>query len=144
MVDHERYPWANQQPTPREHTHMRIGQAAATSGLSVKAIRHYDNLGLLGELKRTGAYRDFTTSDVQNLKIVARCRKLGFTLPEVQRVLHLVSSAAPQCPPRHAMLAVVNAKLDSIRNQIRALAETEQNVAKVKRYIEARNADSNP
>ena len=108
---------------------MRIGQAAATSGLSVKAIRHYDNLGLLGELKRTGAYRDFSPSDVQNLKIVARCRHLGFTLPEVKRVLHLVSSAAPQCPPRDAMLAIVEAKLDSIRNEIHALEENEQSVA---------------
>lgn len=123
---------------------MRIGQAAATSGLSVKAIRHYDSLGILGALKRAGAYRDFSASDVQNLKIVARCRNLGFTLSEVKRVLDLVSTAAPQCPPRDAMLAVVDAKLDSIRNQIRALRETERGVAKVKRYIKARRARSSP
>jgi MerR family transcriptional regulator, copper efflux regulator len=123
---------------------MRIGQAAATSGLSVKAIRHYDTLGLLGALKRTGAYRDFSASDVQNLKIVARCRNLGFTLSEVKRVLDLVSTAAPRCPPPDAMLTVVNAKLDSIRSQIRALRETEQNVAKVKRHIEARETESSP
>jgi MerR family copper efflux transcriptional regulator len=123
---------------------MRIGQAAVTSGLSVKAIRYYDTLGLLGALKRTGAYRDFSAADVQNLKIVARCRNLGFTLSEVKRVLELVSTAAPQCPPPDAMLAVVDAKLDSIRSQIRALRETEQSVAKVKRYIEARDAESPP
>jgi len=123
---------------------MRIGQAAATSGLSVKAIRHYDSLGLLGALKRTGAYRDFSASDVQNLKIVARCRNLGFTLSEVRRVLDLVSTAAPQCPPPDAMLAVVDAKLDCIRKQIRALREAEQNVAEVKRYIEAREAEASP
>lgn len=123
---------------------MRIGQAAATSGLSVKAIRHYDNLGLLGALKRTGAYRDFSASDVQTLKIIARCRHLGFTLSEVKCVLDLVSTAAPLCPPRDAMLAVVDTKLDSIRSQIRALGEAKQSVAKVKRYIEARNARSSP
>lgn len=123
---------------------MRIGQAAATSGLSVKAIRHYDNLGLLGDLSRTGAYRDFSASDVQKLKIIARCRHLGFTLSEVQRVLDLVSAAAPECPPRDALLAVVDAKLESIRSQIRALGEAEQSVAEVKRYIEARSASSSP
>ncbi len=66
------------------------------------------------------------------------------TAREVKRVLELVSTAAPQCPPPDAMLAVVDAKLDSIRNQIRALRETEQRVAKVKRYIEARDAESSP
>jgi len=123
---------------------MRIGQAAAASGLSVKAVRHYDSVGLLGALKRAGAYRDFSASDVDNLKIVARCRGLGFTLPEVKRVLDLVSSTAPECPPAEAMLAVVDGKLDSIRKQIRTLRELEQNVAKVKRYIEARGAESGP
>jgi DNA-binding transcriptional MerR regulator len=98
---------------------MRIGQAAATSGLSVKAIRHYDSLGLLGALKRTGAYRDFSSSDVRNLKIVARCRNLGFTLSEVKRVLALVSTSAPQCPPPAAMLAVVDAKLDWTRFELK-------------------------
>ena len=37
-----------------------IGEASKLSGASVKAIRHYENIGLLPNLGRSGSYRTFT------------------------------------------------------------------------------------
>ena len=47
---------------------MRIGEAARSTGLTVKAIRHYDAVGLLGTLDRDGTYRDFSKEDIERLK----------------------------------------------------------------------------
>ena len=38
---------------------MRIGEAAAAVGVTIKTVRFYAEQGLLGSVPRAGAYRDF-------------------------------------------------------------------------------------
>jgi MerR family transcriptional regulator, copper efflux regulator len=53
---------------------MRIGEAASETGVTVKAIRHYEAVGLLGILERDGSYRDFSADDFERHRLIAhRC-----------------------------------------------------------------------
>ena len=119
---------------------MKIGQAAAASGVTVKAIRHYEAIGLLKLLERSGSYRELSCADVERLKIIARCRHLGFSLLETKRVLSLVDEARPACPEPEAMLGVVEAKLGGVRRKIHELQQTEEKLAQARRHLEARQA----
>lgn len=40
---------------------MYIGEAARVSGVTIKAIRHYEAQGLLPGIHRSGSYRQFSS-----------------------------------------------------------------------------------
>jgi MerR family transcriptional regulator, copper efflux regulator len=69
---------------------MNIGQAAATSEVSAKMIRHYETLGLLPKVPRTEAgYRQYDDASVHTLRFIRRARDLGFSIKEIQTLLGL-------------------------------------------------------
>lgn len=66
----------------------KIGELAGATGLTVRALRHYDELGLLVPSERTYAgYRLYSEQDVQRLYRIVALRGLGFPLDEVAAVL---------------------------------------------------------
>lgn len=69
---------------------LNIGQAAAASGVSAKMIRHYEEVGLLPAAQRTDSgYRQYAEADVQTLRFIRHSRDLGFSLPEIARLVGL-------------------------------------------------------
>ena len=70
-----------------------IGKASTLSGASVKAIRHYDKLGLLPSLGRAGAYRVFTEREINLIKLIKQAQKVGFKLGELNTLFSLNESS---------------------------------------------------
>jgi Cu(I)-responsive transcriptional regulator len=69
---------------------LNIGQAAALSGVSAKMLRHYETLGLLGRVARTGSgYRQYNEADVHTLRFIKRSRDLGFSMAEIAELVSL-------------------------------------------------------
>lgn len=69
---------------------MAIGKAAQASGVSAKMVRHYESLGLLGEVGRTdNGYRQYTPADVHTLRFIKRARNLGFSMAEITELVGL-------------------------------------------------------
>ncbi|MEW5710168.1 MerR family transcriptional regulator [Pelomicrobium sp. G1] len=67
---------------------LTVGQLARKTGVTARAIRHSERLGLIKAAGRTGAnYRVFGAGSVTRLNFIARCRSLGFSLPEVKDLL---------------------------------------------------------
>src|SRR5688500_17242320 len=68
--------------------HRRIGDVAKATGLTVRALRHYDEIGLLLPSQRTDAgYRLYSDGDVRRLYRILVLRGMGFTLEEIGGVL---------------------------------------------------------
>ncbi|PUA30428.1 MAG: Cu(I)-responsive transcriptional regulator [Cellvibrio sp. 79] len=69
---------------------MNIGQAAKASGVTAKMIRHYETIGLIAQTHRTEAgYRQYTPTDLHNLRFIKSARSLGFSLDDIKHLLSL-------------------------------------------------------
>jgi len=67
-----------------------IGQAARMSGVSAKMIRHYEESGLMGKIRRTtSGYRLYGAVEVHTLRFIRRGRDLGFSMIEIGELLKL-------------------------------------------------------
>ena len=67
-----------------------IGHASVRSGVSAKMIRHYETLGLLGEIARSDSgYRKYNAHDIHCLRFIKRARELGFSMNEIGELLSL-------------------------------------------------------
>ncbi|MFT3859115.1 MAG: Cu(I)-responsive transcriptional regulator [Aquabacterium sp.] len=69
---------------------MNIGQAAAASGMSVKMIRHYEDIGLLPAAQRSeSGYRQYGDVAVETLRFIRQARDLGFSLQAIGQLVSL-------------------------------------------------------
>lgn len=67
---------------------VQIGEVAEAVGLSIRTIRHYDELGLVKPSGRSpGGFRLYTDADVEQLRLVKRLKPLQFSLEEIQELL---------------------------------------------------------
>jgi DNA-binding transcriptional MerR regulator len=117
---------------------MRIGRVAKLSGLTVKAIRFYEETGLLGEVSRRASYRDFTAADVDRLKLITHCRGLGFSVADIQEIIGLLESSEGACPDAAAMLHVVRTRRRSVAADLKLLGDQHEQLLSTERYLELR------
>lgn len=101
---------------------MNIGHAARETGLSVKTIRYYEDIGLVEADRCDNGYRDFGERQITQLRMLAQARHLGFGLAECRQLLDL--NADPDRASRDVRdLALRN--LDAVRSKIRDLQTLE-------------------
>ncbi|MFB2718333.1 MerR family DNA-binding protein [Shewanella xiamenensis] len=68
---------------------MKIGEVAKHTGLSVKSIRYYHDIGLVCGERNVAGYRVYRHRDIESLKFVHQCRDLGFSLEDCKLLLGL-------------------------------------------------------
>lgn len=72
------------------HDMHQIGEAAAQTGLSLRTIRFYEEVGLVPPSGRTaGGFRLYTDADIERLQLVKDLKPLDFSLEEMGEVLEL-------------------------------------------------------
>ncbi|MEV4799167.1 MerR family transcriptional regulator [Nonomuraea sp. NPDC049421] len=80
--------------------HMHIGEVAARTELSLRTIRHYDEVGLVRPSARSlGGFRLYTEADVARLMVIRRMKPLGFTLEEMGELLSITDRLDETTPP---------------------------------------------
>jgi MerR family copper efflux transcriptional regulator len=76
--------------TARPHTTdvMHIGEVAARTDLSLRSLRHWEEVGLLTPSGRTdGGFRLYTEDDVQKILVIRRMKPLGFSLDQMKAAM---------------------------------------------------------
>lgn len=67
-----------------------IAKLADAASVSVETVRYYRRRGLLEEVRGgTGAFREYSATDVQRLQFIKRAQDLGFTLDDIAELLSL-------------------------------------------------------
>lgn len=103
----------------------KVGELAERTGLTVRALHHYDALGLLSPSGRTGSahgsgHRLYTASDVARLQQIVSLKQLGFALEEIREYL-----GRSDYDPRQ----VVRLHLERVRDQANELKRLEERLA---------------
>jgi MerR family copper efflux transcriptional regulator len=82
------------------NTGMRIGELAALAEVNIQTVRFYEREGLLRAPVRTASgYRSYAERDLEHLHFIRLCQGLGFTLREIQQLIHAESSACTMTGP---------------------------------------------
>ena len=72
---------------------MHIGELAEKTGLSLRTLRHYDDVGLVTASGRTeGGFRLYTQTDYDRLIVIRRMKPLGFSLEEMADLLRIIDT----------------------------------------------------
>ncbi len=105
-----------------------IGRLARKAGVTPRAVRHYESLGLIGASIRTEAnYRLFDSDSVARLRFIAKCRSLGFSIPEVSDLLRITEDPDHTC----AQVAdLTREHLDLVDSKIKDLGEMRRTLAR--------------
>lgn len=73
--------------------HMQIGEVAEQTGLSLRTIRYYEEMGLvIPSARSAGGFRLYSDGDVARLKLVRRMKPLDFSLEEMRDVLETLDA----------------------------------------------------
>ncbi|SEU44078.1 MerR family transcriptional regulator [Nonomuraea wenchangensis] len=108
---------------------MHIGQVAARTELSLRTIRHYDEVGLVRPSARSqGGFRLYTEADVARLMVIRRMKPLGFTLEEMGELLSITdqldnigAAAELEAAEREQLLARLGRFEQATRERCQAL-----------------------
>ena len=86
----------------------QIGDVANELGLSLKTIRHYDEVGLVPPSGRSpGGFRLYTDEDVDRLRVIKHMKPLGFSLDEMRILLDAVTQLGSASTIDHEARATV-------------------------------------
>lgn len=100
---------------------LSVAEVGRRTGLTRKALRHYESLGLVEPAARTEAgYRLYDAEALRRIALVNRAKVLGLSLAEANEFIHVADGC---CGDNHPELAaIVQAKL----------AETEQRIEELR------------
>jgi MerR family transcriptional regulator, copper efflux regulator len=99
-----------------------IGEVAARSGVSRKAIRLYEARGILPPPRRTPAgYRRYPADVLRLLAFVGQARRLGLSLSEIKPVVALRRDGAAPCLHIRTLLEQKAADLEGMLAEVRGI-----------------------
>ena len=109
--------------------HLKVGELAKRSGLTVRALHHYDSIGLLSPSARTDAgYRLYDRHDIARLHQIQALRRFGVALADIGTVLANPGASLP---------AIVDQQIAALTRQIAQAGELRDQLAHLQRQLAA-------
>ncbi|MEP0071538.1 MAG: MerR family transcriptional regulator [Marinomonas sp.] len=98
---------------------MYIGKISQLTGASRKAILHYEDIGLLRHVKRSGSYRVYDQNHIVVISLIKRAQSLGIKLAELTPLV--IAKEAQQSFPLDLANNLIATKRDQIKAEQTAL-----------------------
>ncbi|AFZ36519.1 transcriptional regulator, MerR family [Stanieria cyanosphaera PCC 7437] len=77
---------------------LKIGELQNRTGVSIKTIRYYEQLGLIKAVTRTeGGFRLFNVETIHRLALIKRAQSLGLSLQEISDILTIRDRGSLPC-----------------------------------------------
>ena len=93
-----------------------IGEVAKQAGIQASALRYYESIGLIPAPSRVNGRRQFDAAVLQRLAVIQLAKNAGFTIAEIQTLLH---GFEPDTPPSARWRALAVEKLSEVDALIR-------------------------
>ena len=104
-----------------------IGELSRLTQVNIETIRYYEKIGIMPNPPRNSSgYRIYSAPHLERLSFVRRSRELGFSQPEVRKLLTLVDEHKYTCAEIREMTAM---HLSTVRGKIKDLRKLEKALA---------------
>jgi DNA-binding transcriptional MerR regulator len=126
MSANERCPLSSDRPSDEDHAGRAaysIGDLAAGLGVSPRAIRFYEDQGMLAP-QRVGGNRIYSQRDLARLKLILRGKRLGFSLSDIRELLDLYYVDHDHLEQMHQTLQKGRARIAELEQQLGELQMT--------------------
>lgn len=112
---------------------LKIGELAHLSGLSVKTIRYYEDIGLLAPTveRSSSGYRLFQSQVLNRLTFIKRAQSLGLSLQEIKPLLALHDRGELPCPEVKEQLQKKISEIASVMEALKTQQAELQSILKV-------------
>ncbi|WP_369025562.1 redox-sensitive transcriptional activator SoxR [Qipengyuania sp. RANM35] len=103
---------------------LTIGELAARTGLSVSAIRFYEDKGLVEPWRTNGNQRRFLRSDIRRLSFIMIAQKLGLSLSEIDEAMkRLPQGRTPNAADWKRISGTIRQRIDAQIAQLEKVRE---------------------
>lgn len=115
---------------------VQIGDFARKAGVSVRAIRYYEELGLIHpEAHSVGGFRLYSQDSLKRLQIINSLKELGLSLMEIRQIFAAKKPGAGDRQAVHFLLQVFTEKLGQIESKIEALSRMKDELSNAIRIL---------
>jgi DNA-binding transcriptional MerR regulator len=116
---------------------LQVGDIARAAGKTVRAIHHYEEVGLLRPHARSkGRYRLYDQAALARVRWIGKLHDLGLSLSEIQEMLRLWESASSAPGAMARIRSIYTQKLAETRAQIAHLTSLERELAASVEYLD--------
>jgi DNA-binding transcriptional MerR regulator len=108
--------------TTETHALLRIGEFAQRSGVTLRTLRYYEELGLIRPVPRTiGASRRYSTQQLERVETVRRLQSLGLSLREIVQLVK--ADPGPQMVQQvkvavHRQISLLRQRIDAMQKDL--------------------------
>jgi DNA-binding transcriptional MerR regulator len=105
---------------------MRIGDLAATTGVSARSLRYYEEQGLLASARSPGGQRHYPDGAVERVGLIQALLRAGLTSATIHDVLPCITDETTRTP---WLAARLHSELARVESQIESLVRTRELLA---------------
>jgi DNA-binding transcriptional MerR regulator len=107
---------------------MRIGELARRTGATTRALRYYEERGLLGPGRGTNGYRDYDPDAVQRVRNIRRLLEAGLSCDDIRELDGCLDRDLDDEPACADAIALYEQRLDTVRRRIDALVDVHRSL----------------
>jgi DNA-binding transcriptional MerR regulator len=100
-----------------------ISELAEEFGVTLRTIRHYEDVGLITP-ERRGTARVFHQRDRTRLRLILRGKRLGFSLPEIRTIVNMYDEQPGEGGQLHYLLEQIDVRRGELAQLRRDIDET--------------------
>ena len=104
---------------------MYINEVSKKLNITTRAIRHYEELGIVSSKRLVNNYRYFNQENVNKLNFLVKARKLGFSLHECRELIRLFNNTNRES---QNVRNIAKKKLEDISLQINELKDLQKSL----------------
>ena len=103
---------------------MNIGTASKLSGLTVKTVRYYSDIGIINpKINTSTGYRSFSEPDLAKLQFISKARKFDFSLDDCRELIALYENTERSSKEVKALTLLKIAEIDTKLSELNMLRE---------------------
>ncbi|MFC5155949.1 MerR family transcriptional regulator [Streptomyces amakusaensis] len=117
---------------------MRIGELGKATGATARALRHYEQAGLISSERAANGYRVYDERTVARVRNIRYLLAVGLTLDDVRAFLPCLDGDMSTAPPSESGLRVAVERLTVLNDRIAAQTEARD---RLKAALDRRTAE---